>query len=210
MSRKKPNIHYTYKTTCNVTGKYYIGMHSTSNMNDGYLGSGKKLRYSIRKYGKETHTREILEFFENREKLIEREIQLLTTDVLCDDNCMNMMNGGTGGYFSIAAVKKGAEVTRTKYKDFLKDWASKGALAKFKKHGISKKFVCDWTGKKHSKETIELMRQSSLGMCIGENNGQYGTCWIVRNGENKKIKKEELEVWIGEGWERGRKIKKLN
>ena len=52
MGRKKPHIHYIYKTTCNITNKYYIGMHSTSNLEDGYLGSGKRLRYSIRKYGK--------------------------------------------------------------------------------------------------------------------------------------------------------------
>ena len=56
MARKKPHIHYIYKTTCNVTKRYYIGMHSTTNLEDGYLGSGKRLRYSIRKYGKENHT----------------------------------------------------------------------------------------------------------------------------------------------------------
>ena len=51
--RKVKNIHYIYKTTCNITGRWYVGMHSTSNENDGYMGSGKRLRYSIRKYGKE-------------------------------------------------------------------------------------------------------------------------------------------------------------
>ena len=40
---KKHKYHYIYKTTCNVTGKYYIGMHSTSNLNDGYIGSGRRL-----------------------------------------------------------------------------------------------------------------------------------------------------------------------
>ena len=75
MGRKKPHIHYIYKTTCNVTKRYYIGMHSTTNLEDGYLGSGKRLRYSVRKYGKENHTKEILEFLPTREKLVIREFE---------------------------------------------------------------------------------------------------------------------------------------
>ena len=34
-------------------------MHSTNNLNDGYLGSGKRLRYSIQKYGVDSHIKEI-------------------------------------------------------------------------------------------------------------------------------------------------------
>ena len=73
MPRKEKSIHYLYKTTCKVTGRYYIGMHSTSNIDDGYLGSGKRLRYSIRKHGEDNHEKEILEFFDSRELLIEAE-----------------------------------------------------------------------------------------------------------------------------------------
>ena len=69
MPRKQHSHHYIYKTTCTVTGRYYIGMHSTSNLEDGYVGSGKRLWLSIRKYGLENHEREILEFLEDRNAL---------------------------------------------------------------------------------------------------------------------------------------------
>jgi hypothetical protein len=58
--RKQHNYHYIYKTTCTITGKYYVGMHSSSNLEDGYIGSGKKLWNSVRKHGRENHIIEIL------------------------------------------------------------------------------------------------------------------------------------------------------
>ena len=66
--------HYIYKTTCIITNRFYIGMHSTDNLQDGYIGSGKRLYYSIKKYGKENHTCEILEFLPDRLSLKNREM----------------------------------------------------------------------------------------------------------------------------------------
>ena len=45
-----------------------MGGHSTNNINDGYLGSGKILKYSIKKYGKENHKIERLEFFDTKKQ----------------------------------------------------------------------------------------------------------------------------------------------
>jgi hypothetical protein len=44
--------YFIYKTTNLLNGKYYIGMHVTNQIDDGYLGSGKYLNNAIKKYGK--------------------------------------------------------------------------------------------------------------------------------------------------------------
>jgi hypothetical protein len=206
MPRKKveKTIHYLYKTTCLVTGRYYIGMHSTSNLEDGYMGSGKRLRYSIRKYGLDNHKKEILGFFESRELLIEAEKKAITEDMITDNNCMNIMSGGTGGFISIEASRKGGLILQNKFKGSVKQkvWSAKGGSKRFKLYGIPKKLKQDWLGRKHSEETKLKMRKPKN---IGETNSQYGTCWITKDGLNKKIKKENLESYINDGWVKGRK-----
>ena len=76
--------HFIYKTT-HLNGKYYIGRHSTNNMNDGYIGSGL-WPASIK--DKTTLTREILEYADD-----ESSLKLLEGKYLVEnfgkDKCMN-------------------------------------------------------------------------------------------------------------------------
>lgn len=97
MPRKPKKYHYIYKTTCITTGKFYVGMHSTDNLDDGYLGSGKILRYSINKHGKESHAISIIEFAPDRKTLGIREAQIVSGDLILDPMCMNLRYGGDGG-----------------------------------------------------------------------------------------------------------------
>lgn len=69
MPRKEKEYNFIYKTTSTLDGKYYVGMHSTNNLNDGYIGSGKKLWYYVKRYGKESFKFEILEFLPDRKSL---------------------------------------------------------------------------------------------------------------------------------------------
>ncbi len=212
MARKKSNIHYIYKTTCKVTGRYYIGMHSTCNLEDGYMGSGKRLRHSIRKYGEENHIKEILEFLPDREKLIEREKECITSDMVVDNNCMNLKEGGTGGFINEEHRKKALKSSRVSYKKHLEndlEFRKKMfnvLLENVKKAHKDGKFKYGtFKNKHHSDETKQLMSETRKGTGIGKNNSQYGTCWITNNGENKKIKKEEIKRYIKKGWVKGRK-----
>lgn len=64
-------------------------------------------------------------------------------------------------------------------------------------------------GKKHTEEALEKMRKSHEGKHVGEKNSQFGTIWVYSLEEklSKKIKKEELQTHLVDGWLKGRKIK---
>lgn len=213
MARKKPHIHYIYKTTCNVTKRYYIGMHSTTNLEDGYLGSGKRLRYSIRKYGEENHTKEILEFLSTREELVIRESEIVDKLLLSDKFCMNLRPGGQGG-FSVEQQRLNAIKSNEKQKILSQDpiWLKKRfeAMSKSRKKNyengvLIRKHFFDWTGLKHSEKSKQKMSESSKNKGLGETNSQYGTCWITNGKENKKMRKGDE---IPSGWDLGRIVTK--
>jgi hypothetical protein len=210
--RKQKNIHYLYKTTCLVTDRYYIGMHSTNNLDDGYTGSGRRLRRSIRKHGEENHKVEILEFYNTRELLIEAEIEAITPEMITDKDCMNLMGGGTGGFISDEHQKKRAiagnkalneKLTNKEFRDEFSKKVSEG-LKKSYENGREGKNYFSWKGKTRSEEVKIKMSESSKGQGKGLDNSQFGTCWITNGNDNKKIKKEDLDMYTIEGWDRGK------
>ena len=215
MARKQKTIHYLYKTTCLVTGRYYIGMHSTCNLDDGYMGSGTRLRYSIRKYGVDNHKKEIIEFFDTRELLVEAEKKVITPEMITDKNCMNLKGGGEGGFISEEQQRHrsecGGKALHLKLKidkQFKQYWSEQlsNGLKESYKSGKRKNYILNgFKNKKHSEETKKLIGEKNSTNQQGYNNSQYGSCWITNEIENKKIMKGDL---IPDGWRLGRKIKK--
>ena len=67
----------TYKIINLITQQYYIGSHKTDNINDNYMGSGKRIKASILQYGICNHKKEILGIFENRKDSINLEHALI-------------------------------------------------------------------------------------------------------------------------------------
>ena len=89
-------------------------MHSTDDLNDGYMGSGKALKYSLKRYGKENHKVEILEMVDSRDMLAEREKAIVTASKVRNGKCMNMKVGGIGGFMKKPKKKKRKKKTPLK------------------------------------------------------------------------------------------------
>jgi hypothetical protein len=209
-------FHYIYKVTKTDTGRFYIGMHSTDDLEDGYLGSGKLLIASIKKHGKEAHSKEIIEFLPSREALKLREKELVNEELLGDKLCMNLKLGGDGGGFLAEKNKTngfhklGAIVAnriRTKrFQELLKDASYKTAWQQ--KISKTKRANNNWTGRKHSLETIQKMRAAHIGKHCGELNSHFGKCWVNLNGLTKLVKIEERDNFLQLGWQLGKVLKK--
>lgn len=98
--------HIIYRTTCIPTGKWYIGMHSSSVENDRYLGSGKIIYASLMKHGRQNHNRETLVAANSRAELRELERSMVTEELLKDPMCMNLAVGGCGSGFGRKLTKE--------------------------------------------------------------------------------------------------------
>lgn len=192
MSKEKRKYHFVYKTTDTRNGNFYIGIHSTYNLNDGYIGSGKRIRNIKYRYGKDILKCEILEYLPDRQTLKKREEEIVNSKLLEEKKCMNLRIGGEGG-FSLETQRRNAPKGAKKYIELMKDedWnkiqrkkISKGLKRHLKEN--NKKGM--WEGKKHSEETKNKMRKPKN---VGKANPQFGTMWITNGVINKKIKKEE-------------------
>ncbi len=205
--------HYIYKITCSINNKFYIGMHSTDNLEDNYMGSGTYLRNSIKKYGRENFVKEILEFFQDRNSLAEREKEIVNEEILKCRECMNIKPGGFGGCSKGHQAKMGklgglAYGIRLKNDSVFREKIRNIRSAHAKKlHANGAYSYKGFIGKTHSEETKLIIGLSSSNHQKGEGNSQFGTCWMHNESKNIKIKKDELDLYLSSGWTKGRKMK---
>lgn len=83
-----------YKTTNSITNEFYVGQHATSDLDDGYLGSGVDLLQSVKKYGKENFIKEILYIFDTEEEMNNKEIEIVDESFLSNPLVLNKQPGG--------------------------------------------------------------------------------------------------------------------
>lgn len=86
--------HCLYKTVNTKNGKYYYGIHSTKNLDDGYLGSGVALKAAIKKHGKDCFEKTILEFFPDRDSLLIAEMLVVDESIVKSAETYNVSLGG--------------------------------------------------------------------------------------------------------------------
>lgn len=107
-------FYYTYKITPlkgSLAGHYYYGQHRTNNLNDGYAGSGKKIKDYYKKYGKiehQTYIKEFIAFYNNEDELNQAEKDLIDDIYDTDELCLNLCKGGgtSSGYKLTEEQKK--------------------------------------------------------------------------------------------------------
>lgn len=90
-------FYYLYVITNLVNGKTYIGAHQTTNMDDGYMGSGKLITSAIKKYGLENFVKDIIEEFDNQDDMYKRESEIVNEDYCRSEKTYNIALGGSGG-----------------------------------------------------------------------------------------------------------------
>jgi 3-oxoacyl-ACP reductase-like protein len=219
-------MYYTiYKITNKLNGKIYIGKHQTKDLNDGYMGSGKYLKRAIEKYGIENFSKEILNVFDNEEKMNAEEAKIVTEEFVKDNNNYNLCIGGEGGFSYINSNGLNVDIVeqRSRNQNMVSQWSKnandikklklkndlifKETYLKNMSNGV-KKYIHEnghwWNGKTHTEETKRKISEANSNHQMGKDNSQYGTMWITDGINNKKIKKDV--DFIPDGWYKGRKI----
>jgi hypothetical protein len=215
---------YLYQTTNLINGKIYVGVHKTSDLEDGYMGSGKVLNRAIEKYGIENFRKDILEFFDTANEMFAKEKEIVTEEFLLRKDTYNLKHGGFGGFDYVNKVtdsatkskagKMGyeASVRSGKRKQFTREDGLKAVEVIRLKRLLDPEFAerhrvnalnarmkaITPEVKAKRKETYKEIKHQQ-----GTTNSQYGTMWITNGIDNKKIKSTDT---IPEGWSRGRKV----
>ncbi|HAH7640449.1 TPA: hypothetical protein HID77_000175 [Escherichia coli] len=177
-------FHYVYHTTIksNRSGKiyHYVGKRTTTNLDDGYVGSGKVIKMMKRK-NKESET-QIYEFEVVRSKLFDTAEEAFECEILLVEAarekwgrgvCLNIAPGGVGGF-------DGGEHHPFYGKHHKPESRAKMSASRMgeKNHRYGKPSVMK--GKKHSPEAIEKIAAASRG----ENNPRYGVT-LTEETKNK-------------------------
>ena len=195
-------MYYTvYKTTNTTNGKIYIGMHQTENLDDGYMGSGKYLKRALKKYGSQQFTKEILFVFDTFDEMKTKEREIVDEAFVNRDDTYNLNIGGEGGWYRAnqvstpvqkkTASKLGAiaraenakldphyyDAARVRFRQISIAWNNSGLA----NHAT-------FTGKKHTADTLLLMRASHVGKNLGVANG--------RTKLTPEIVQEAQALWI--------------
>lgn len=151
-------FNFVYITTNLITGKQYVGDHSTNNLEkDKYLGSGKPyFLNALNEYGQENFKREILEFFNTKEEAFNAQEKYIIQYSTLVPNGYNISPKGGHGI-------SGCLSEETKEKIRIKN-----------------------TGKKRSKETKEKQRLKKLGTKRSDESKNKQSETFKINGSKKK------------------------
>jgi len=218
---------YIYETTNLVNGKKYIGQKK-SNKFTNYLGSGKIICQAIKKYGKENFEVKLIEECISQEHLNEKEIYWIDFyNAVENKKYYNISFGGS----SPMKYRKHTEEHKQKISEGLKK-SNHPLHGSHHSEETKKKMSNSWNYEKHFNDEIRKKRSNSLsgeknpfyGKCHSEETKKkmskkkniseetklkrleyLKNRKLINNGLlNKYIMKEEIDIYLNNGWFIGR------
>lgn len=221
-SKSEPVFYTVYKTTNIENGMTYVGVHKTSDLADGYLGSGTAILKAIAEYGKGSFRKEYLAVFDNPDEMIAMESAVVNRAFVDDPETYNVRTGGVGryqeGYVNYSKVwKNGMEgkhhtdEAKTIKREKSKRWRAnlceedKGELHRKIREGVAKSGIWgkSFLGKSHTEESKQLMSEAGKKR-IGAKNPSYGSRWLNKDGVEEKVSAQEVDSLLEQGWAFGR------
>jgi hypothetical protein len=224
---EKTMFYTVYQITNLVNNKVYVGKHQTTDLDDGYMGSGKLLGAAKQKYGIANFKKEVIHIFETEEEMNLAERNIVTEEFCSRHDTYNLCRGGTGGFgyinsnkmrngfektLNIESVKKatlesadrGRETQRKLWKEN-GEWASKrrAEISRTSRESAAINGGA-FKDKTHSEDTKKKIGAANSINQSGSKNSQFGKMWITNGTENKKIKNDAA---IPNGWKKGRVCK---
>jgi len=213
--------HIVYKTTNKINSKYYIGVHSTKNINDSYLGCGhwhgrkicnatfSPILNAFKKYGDNNFSKEVLFVFENREDALQKEKELIDIN---DSKCYNARTGGDSNYTYTTDIKlkmsKQAKIRSKKIllqtnllKEHVQNRIGKTYTEIYgeeKAKEITLKKSKSLTGRKCSLEHRQKMSQNRKGRDCGNCKGRKSV-WDSAQNKIIRLFPNDIDILIKEG-----------
>ena len=201
------SVAHLYKITNKQTGEYYVGKHCGYDQKKSgggfYWGSGNRIRNSIKKYGKENFTYEIL-VYGSVDYIIELEAKYVTKELIQEDRlCLNLMTGGEARRtYSRESIEKIILAQKGKKRNL--------SEAQRKKMSDAKKGKTFFLGKKHTEETKKRIREIRAKQVFSKESAEKrkqtisSLVWMNDGIRSYRIRPENIQAAKEKGYVEGR------
>jgi hypothetical protein len=177
--------YFLFKTVCDKTGQFVLGVHKTIDMYDGFLGTSAKMDESLKVWGKLEHTRHVIQYFNTHRDACQA-LKRAVKQALLDPMCMND---------PLPERKK--RVLTEEHKAHLSASMTGRALAaevvaarigKKRSQETCEKISKARTGTHHSEETKKKMSEAHIGVSRKVN-------WILSEETKEKMRQARALYW---------------